>query len=227
VVGQRIHQYFGTEDVSFPPIAAHLRALAGEAVTYELEWQGRTFLAHVQPLRSPEGTRSGVIGAALDITARKEMEEEVREAEARYHALVEHVPAVMYVAAPDPDRSPIYVSPQIERILGCSPEAWKANPRSWVDRIHPADRDRVLLEVALCPQLDDALSVEYRLAGRDGGDVWVHDEAVLLRDLVGNPSQWQGVLVVVGHRAEVRAVAGLRQLLEEARDDEGGAPWSP
>ena len=49
---------------------AHRRALLGESVSFEVEWLGRTFASHVEPLRNPDGTIEGVIGVALDVTAR-------------------------------------------------------------------------------------------------------------------------------------------------------------
>src|SRR5262249_57862209 len=47
VVGQSLFEYFRTGDADFPPIAAARRALAGESVTFEITWLGRTFHTHV------------------------------------------------------------------------------------------------------------------------------------------------------------------------------------
>jgi PAS domain S-box-containing protein len=77
--GWTVFDYFGTEDPEFHAIAAHRRALAGESVTYETEWKGRTFAAHVEPLRNNDGTIRGVIGSALDITERKRAENELEK----------------------------------------------------------------------------------------------------------------------------------------------------
>jgi len=77
--GWTVLDYFGTDDPEFHAIAAHRRALAGESVTYETEWKGRTFAAHVEPLRNKDGSIKGVIGSALDITERKRAEEELEK----------------------------------------------------------------------------------------------------------------------------------------------------
>ena len=76
-MGWTVFDYFGTDDPEFHAIAAHRRALAGESVTYETEWKGRTFAAHVEPLRNNDGTIKGVIGSALDITERKRAEKDL------------------------------------------------------------------------------------------------------------------------------------------------------
>ncbi len=77
--GMTVFDYFGTDDPEYPAIAAHRRALAGESVTYETEWKGRTFAAHVEPLRHNDGRVKGVIGSALDITERKKAEGELEK----------------------------------------------------------------------------------------------------------------------------------------------------
>jgi len=79
-VGRTLLEYLDTQDPGFPPIAAHQRALRGESVNYDLEWGGRTFQAHVEPLRDGGGSIAGTIGVALDITERKQAEEHLRHA---------------------------------------------------------------------------------------------------------------------------------------------------
>jgi len=81
VVGKSIEEYFQTNDPEMSAIAAHRKALEGEAVTYELEWQKRLFESHVQPLRSSEGDLLGVIGVALDITDRKRLTDQLRQSQ--------------------------------------------------------------------------------------------------------------------------------------------------
>jgi PAS domain S-box-containing protein len=75
--GLTLFEYFGTQDADFHAIAAHLRALAGESVTYETEWKGRTFASHVEPLRHSDGNIYGVIGVAFDVTDRKIIQKEL------------------------------------------------------------------------------------------------------------------------------------------------------
>ncbi|MFQ5691479.1 MAG: hypothetical protein ACE5IM_00345, partial [Nitrospinota bacterium] len=58
------------------------------------------------------------------ITERKRVERTLHESEAKYRSLVEQVPAITYTAAPDDDGSTLYVSPQIESVLGFSVAEW-------------------------------------------------------------------------------------------------------
>jgi PAS domain S-box-containing protein len=78
-IGQTLYDYFGISEPDFRPIAAHKKALSGSSVSYEVQWKGRTFAAHVEPLRHTDETIKGVIGSALDITKQKTVEKELEK----------------------------------------------------------------------------------------------------------------------------------------------------
>ena len=73
-----LFDYFRTDDPDFLPIAAHRRALCGDSVSYELEWDGRTFQCHVEPLFDRDHRVVGCIGVALDTTQLKQAEQALR-----------------------------------------------------------------------------------------------------------------------------------------------------
>src|SRR5215475_10991224 len=66
-VGVTLFDFFHTTDPEFVPLAAHRKALLGQSVSFEVEWSGRTYASHCEPLRNPDNTIRGVIGVALDI----------------------------------------------------------------------------------------------------------------------------------------------------------------
>ena len=78
-VGVTLFEYFNTRDPEFLPLVAHRKALLGESVSFEVEWSGRTFAAHVEPLRNSDRSIKGVIGVALDITRQKRAELEIKK----------------------------------------------------------------------------------------------------------------------------------------------------
>jgi diguanylate cyclase (GGDEF)-like protein/PAS domain S-box-containing protein len=87
-----------------------------------------------------------------------------------------------------------YVSPQIETLLGFTPEEWCADPTLWRRRLHPDDAPRVLAGEE-APNLDDegGGAIEYRMIHRDGRVLWLRDDALLVRDTDG-VMRWHGVL---------------------------------
>jgi PAS domain S-box-containing protein len=81
IVGMSLSEYFETGDQSFAPIAAHLRAIAGDPVTFPVEWKKGSYACHVEPLRDAAGEVQGAICMALDVTDRKQLEEQFRQAQ--------------------------------------------------------------------------------------------------------------------------------------------------
>jgi PAS domain-containing protein len=53
--------------------------------------------------------------------------------EAKYRALLEQIPAVVFMAYVDRGTSEAYVSPEIEAALGYSREEWLEDPVRWYD----------------------------------------------------------------------------------------------
>jgi PAS domain S-box-containing protein len=81
VVGRSLFEFFQTSDRSFMPIAAHRRALNGESMTFHIEWGGGSYACHAEPLKNGEGEIFGAIAMALDITDRKQLEAQLRQAQ--------------------------------------------------------------------------------------------------------------------------------------------------
>ncbi|HSD49513.1 MAG TPA: PAS domain-containing protein [Actinomycetota bacterium] len=159
-------------------------------------------------------------GLMSDITALKEAQEQLRETEARYRAIVEHVPAAIYVDRPDGSMRSVYVSPQVERILGVTPQAYIDDPELWLGLIDPSDRDEI--RRAYLDAVEDGRSWvgEYLVHTPDGRDVWVHDETTFVADGGGKPLFLQGVLYDITERklAE-RALRESERREREAADN--------
>jgi len=111
-----------------------------------------------------------------------------------YRDLLERVPAIVYIADTGVSGAWHYISPQIEAILGYTPQEWYADPLLWSQRLHPDDRDRVLSEEAgLADRKATTPAEEYRMFHRDGHVVWIRDDASLHYDSAGR-LRWHGVL---------------------------------
>jgi PAS domain S-box-containing protein len=109
----------------------------------------------------------------------------------------------------------LYVSPQIERILGYPAERWASEPGFWVGVVHPDDRQAVLDEGGRAVDSGEPYRQDYRMVASDGRVVWFHDESVLINDDHGRPLMWQGVMVDITERMEVEA--RLREAEEKFR----------
>ncbi len=156
---------------------------------------------------------SRVIVSIVDVTERKRSDESLRAAEAKLRALVEQVPAIVYTGSAEVRGQTIYISPQIETLTGYAAESWLKD-YSWLRYVHPDDLDRLKAENERTNCTGDPFRVEYRVITRHGAVIWVHDEAVLVRDEAGAPLFWQGVMhdITDRKRAEQDVQRHLKEL---------------
>jgi two-component system cell cycle sensor histidine kinase/response regulator CckA len=80
-IGRTVQDYFDSREPASAPLAACQRALAGEAVSFELPWEGRIYDSRVEPLRDAAGRIAGTIGMAFDVTDRRALEEQLRQSQ--------------------------------------------------------------------------------------------------------------------------------------------------
>ncbi|HEY4767253.1 MAG TPA: PAS domain S-box protein [Candidatus Sulfotelmatobacter sp.] len=113
--------------------------------------------------------------------------------EARYRALVEQIPAVVFMAYLDRGIGEAYVSPQIEAALGFSQEEWLEDPVRWYSHIHPEDKQRWSTEAAEMFLTGKPLRSAYRVLSREERVIWFHCEAKMIRKENGEPWFIHGV----------------------------------
>jgi PAS domain S-box-containing protein len=162
------------------------------------------------------GRPACVRGLMVDITQQKLAEEHRAEVEQRFRLLVEQTPVVTYIDPTGPGYSSEYFSPQVESMLGYTPDELTGEPARWPELLHPEDRERIVARSRASEATGEPFDEEYRLIARDGRVVWVHDQAVLIRDEEGAPKFWQGVWVDLS--AQERAVE-LERALEAEREE--------
>jgi PAS domain S-box-containing protein len=100
-----------------------------------------------------------------------------------YRTLLEQIPAVTFMTSFEEGLQKIYVSPQIETVLGYTKEEWLASPSLWYDRLHPEDRDRWTEEFSkTVMSRGTAVRSLYRFLHREGRVVWILGDVRIKRD---------------------------------------------
>jgi diguanylate cyclase (GGDEF)-like protein/PAS domain S-box-containing protein len=139
-----------------------------------------------------------------DTAEAHEAEEARKEAEARYQTLVEQIPAVVYIDVEG--RGTTYVSPQVERILGVTPEVYcRAGTDTWSELLHPDDRERIGREYEAFVAGEGGDLSDYRMCTPDGRVVWIRDRAVTVRDDDGRVLLEHGVMFDITEIKEAEA----------------------
>lgn len=123
-----------------------------------------------------------------------ERTDQLAQSEERYRTLVERITAITYIDAVDEDSTTLFISPQVETVLGNKPEDWYADGKLWEKLIHPDDRERVLAEHKHSNTTGKPFQVDYRMIHRDGHVVWIRDEASLISKDGENAVSWHGVM---------------------------------
>jgi len=174
------------------------------------------------PVRDADGTLLFWRGVILDITERKQVEEELGRAQERLQAMIDHIPAVVYIESPDADPRGFYLSEAVQRMFGYTVEEWTWTPGFWLDRLHPDDRDVVEEEDEESDITRDRYVSEYRFRVHDGSWRWVHDEAVFVPSEDGR-GFWQGFIFDITERKEAEdrlrwSLDALRETLQQRRE---------
>ena len=94
----------------------------------------------LSPLQTDEGLL--VVATIRDVSDRRKAEAQLSKMEVRFRTLVEGIPAVTFMAglAEGSNERDLYVSPQVEELLGFSQKEWWENPVLWYTQLHPEDQ---------------------------------------------------------------------------------------
>jgi PAS domain S-box-containing protein len=177
-----------------------------------LRKDGTTKYADVNASRLVIDGKDCNVGFFTDITARKRAEEALRESEERFRLIAETITEVFWTADPD-IRTMLYISPGYERVWGRSLASLQKNPRSFLESIHPQDRERVLADLS-AQKTGQPFDHEYRIIQPDGTIRWVWDRGFPARDETGRVTRYVGVAQDISEQK--RAEAELQKAKETA-----------
>ncbi|HBB31169.1 MAG TPA: hypothetical protein DDZ80_20735, partial [Cyanobacteria bacterium UBA8803] len=162
-----------------------------------------------------------------DISDRKQFEQAIIESEERFQEIARNVDQFFFVRSASSGQS-LYVSPAYEKIWGRSCASLYENPDSWIEAVHPQDRELVLNSIREQFQ-GNAVHREYRIIRPDGSIRWVVADISVVRDDAGQPLRFIGLAEDITHlkqtEKEIRelstalenAVEGISQLDTQGR----------
>jgi len=202
-----------------PLLANYMQSFDPVENTLFARWIGkdgaiRWMESRIALIQDADGNVVAVEGITRDVSARKQAEESLAASEAELRSLVEQTPAIVYTESAD-TRKTTYISSQVEKVTGCTPAEWIEDRDLWKKIIHPEDREAVVTQDKETTASHDPFHIEYRILTRDGRTVWVHDEAVLIKNQDGTPLFWQGVMYDITERKQAEELA--RQQSEQLR----------
>ena len=172
---------------------------AGAVEDYETIWRRKDGSpVHVREdarvVRSETGEVLYYEGTVIDISARRMAEEQRRQVQSLVEKIVNTLPTVLYLLEL-PQHNCVYVNPQIENMLGYTPDEFEGAESVLARFAHPDDAARILKHHEAFGEMHDGeiREIAGRLRHKDGGWRWFRTrEAVFSRDGDGNPTQILG-----------------------------------
>ncbi|HET9133292.1 MAG TPA: response regulator, partial [Gemmatimonadales bacterium] len=189
----------------------------------------RATAPEIAPRDGMTGTEAPELMRAYSETLIRKLEEKtlqleasnqtLRESEERFRLIAETITEVFWISSPD-KRAMQYVSPGYETIWGRSVDSLYAAPLSWMDAIHPDDRQAVA--EAVPTQGDGSYVMSYRILRPDGTTRWIRDRAFPVHDANGTVTRIVGVAEDVTERREMEERALRAQRMESIGTLAGG-----
>lgn len=167
----------------------------------------------LQPLRGKGGRIEGIMSVAIDVTPQVQARQAVIESEARFRAIAESMPQLVWTAFPDGRVD--YCNQRCLDYSGLSEKEIKG--RGWSGALHPQDRKQVRDLWSIAAKEGKACSIEQRLRSRDGTYHWFLIQGVPVRNMRGEIYKWCGTCTDIHvHKRLQSALNRARQLAERA-----------
>lgn len=124
---------------------------------------------------------------------------DLRESQSKYKDLVEHLPAMFYIAEIFQPYAQIYASPMFAK-FGYEISDWLGVKNMWQSVLHPDDKEWVLAETDKAMDNCEETNYEYRIIGKNGEVFWVHDTGHFYYAADGETIYWQGLMSDITER---------------------------
>ena len=151
------------------------------------------------PLRDQGGAIIGLAGLTMDLTEAALARRALVESEARYRAIANAMPAIVWTADAEGLRD--YFNDRWREFTGET--EGESFGWGWLDRVDPRDRDRVRLHAERNLSAGEPHELQYRLIGRDGPR-WMLERAVPMLDAAGKAQRWNGTCTDIQELIESR-----------------------
>jgi PAS domain S-box-containing protein len=145
---------------------------------------------------------------------------ELRRARSLFMDIADIIDEVFWMADPSITRT-LYVSPGYERVWGRTCQSLYDDPRSFIEAVHPDDRDRVQHALTL-ERRGLPFEHEYRIVRPDNTTAWVWDRGFPVRNAAGAVDRYIGVAQDITSRKAAETALRRQETLDAIGQMAGG-----
>ncbi len=171
----------------------------------EIHW----FQTIKKPLFSSEGQVSGIFGVCINITKRKQTEEQLRQSETQLRLALEA--ARMGFWSTNLQTGVSNWSSNFKKLYGLTLETVSASYEKFLSCVHPEDRDRVHQASVHSLETGEEGDIEFRIVLPNGSIRWMQSKYQVFYDEIGKPIRKTGIDLDISDR---------KQAEEQLRDNE-------
>ena len=196
-LGMRAPRFVGMSDQDYDIVRAEVQRngrWTGEAQLARVDGTEYPASISVVALSLEPGDAYGELIVWSDMTDRVDTARHLAAAYAQLELLLGAGPAVIYSDRPEPGFPNVFTTPNVRAVLGLDPE--DVGETRFVERIHPADRARVVEGLSDLLATGRSLN-EYRFRHGDGSYHWIRDENTVVVGADGTPVE------IVGYLADI------------------------
>ncbi|WP_421657842.1 PAS domain S-box protein [Leptothermofonsia sp. ETS-13] len=162
-----IWQKFRQSSIRYLPVLNQQGQVTGIIPVEKLQC---AFIEHLQATIAPNTTMSDRKSDAEP----QQVEEALRQTEEQLHQIIENIEDIFLLKEVGTGKL-LYVNQLYEQVYQHSCEALYENPASWLDRLHPDDRDRIQSKFEQELKGEEFFDDEYRIVRPDGSIRWLWD----------------------------------------------------
>lgn len=148
----------------------------------------------------------------IELTSKLVAQEMLCQSEENFRQLAENIQEVFWIKDFKSNKI-IYISPAYEQIWQRSCESLYTNPKSWLDAIHPEDKERII--TAIKQHTYSAYQEEYRIVQPNGSVRWIWESSFPIQNKQGEVYRRVGIAQDITERKQVEET---RLALEKERE---------
>ncbi len=194
---ERVGQIFQRLRAGHLPSAHEYNCLTREGERRLVAWSNSV-------LRDASGAVTHILITGIDVTERKQAEEELARALERYRSVVQNVQEYIYsVEMVNGQVVSSYHSPRCVEVTGYTPEEYQRDPELWLKMIHPDERRWVGAQFlrVMAGDTNVPSTIEHRIIRRDGSERWIANTFTAQRD--GARVRLDGFILDITERRKV------------------------